>query len=133
MQCGGGCYSRQELFTKRHQCSAPTAGQETEVSDADEPARQNMQQEATQEFIHVESQEALLVVMSGVSPAEGDLVIKERNQTVIGDCDTMGVGTEVAEHVLRSAEGSLAINDPVGSEKLADIIPEKLRLSKALE
>jgi hypothetical protein len=36
-----------------------------------------MQQEAAKEFIHVQSQETLLVVVSRIPPTEGDLIIEE--------------------------------------------------------
>jgi hypothetical protein len=71
--------------------------------------------------------------MSGVSPAECDLVIKERKQTVVGDCDTMGVSAEIAEHLIGTSERRLAIDHPAVTEKLADKTPPQLGLSEALE
>jgi hypothetical protein len=49
--------------------------------------------------------EPLLVALSGVSPAEGDVAIGESNQSVVGDGDAVGVGAEIAQHVFWSAEG----------------------------
>ena len=45
----------------------------------------------------------------------------------------MRIGTKVAEYLIGSPEGWFAIDHPVGSEKLADKIPENLGLSKSLE
>jgi len=47
------------------------------VADADEAARQHMQQESTQEFIDRKGHEPFLVFVSGVSPTEGNLIVDE--------------------------------------------------------
>jgi hypothetical protein len=47
-------------------------GQEAEVADADEAARQQVEQEAAEELIERQSQHSLLVGMCRVTPAEGD-------------------------------------------------------------
>src|SRR5207249_950901 len=49
--CGSGNRIGQELFAERDEFTAVTIGQEAIVADADEAARQHMQQESTQEFI----------------------------------------------------------------------------------
>jgi hypothetical protein len=49
------------LLAKWNQHSTAAAGQETEVPDADEAARQHMHQKATQELIDVQSQKSLLI------------------------------------------------------------------------
>ena len=72
-------------------------------------------------------------MVSGISPAESNLVIVERNQTVVGDRDTMRVGANVAEHLVGSAEGWFAVDHPVVAEKLADKSAENLRLGEGLE
>ena len=66
------------------------------MADADEATREHMQQEATQEFIDRQRQESLFIVVSGVSPAERDLVIQEGNEPVIGNRHAMGVSAEIA-------------------------------------
>ena len=119
------------MLTKRNQCPTATAGEETEVADADEATRQHMQQEATQEFIDRQSQESLLVFVSGVSPAERDLVLQEGNETVIGNRNAMGVGAEVTKHLIGSTERRLAVDHPSRRVKLTDQTPEQLGLSQA--
>jgi hypothetical protein len=119
------------LLTKRNECATAAAGQETEVPDTDEAARQHMQQKATEEFIDRQSQESLLVSMSGVSPAKGDLVIQEGNETAIGDGNAMSVGAEVTKHLLGSAERRFAVDHPVRRVKLTDQTPEQPGLSQA--
>lgn len=64
-----------ELETKRQESRAPPIGQEPEVADANEAGRKQVEQEAAQELLDRERQEALLIAVRGVSSAEGDLVI----------------------------------------------------------
>jgi hypothetical protein len=52
-------------------------GEEAEATDAHEAARQQVEQEAAQEFFDPQGHEPLLVAVSGVSPAEGDIAFAE--------------------------------------------------------
>ena len=81
------------------------------------PRGSRCKQEAAQELIDRQGHEPLLVAVSGVSPAEGDVAIGESNQPVVGDGDAVGVGAEIAQHVFRSTEGRLGIDDPVLAEQ----------------
>ena len=83
------------------------------MPDADEAARQHMQQKATQELIDVQSQKSLLILVSGVAPAERHRVLDEGNEPVIGNCNAMGVGTEITKHLIGSAERWFAVDHPV--------------------
>ena len=48
--------------------------QEAEVADAHEAGGKHVEEKASQELVHGQGHEALLVAVGGVSPAEGDLV-----------------------------------------------------------
>ena len=97
--------------------SRMTIGEEAEVADADEAAREQMEQEAAQELVHGQAHDALPVAMRGVSPAEADLALSEGNEPPVDDADPVGVGAEIAQNVLRSAEGPLGVDDPVVTEE----------------
>jgi hypothetical protein len=101
------------------------------MPDADESPRQRMQQKAPQELIDVQSQESLLVLVSGVAPPECNLVIDEGNESVIGNRNAMGVGAQVVKHLTGPAERRFAIDNPSQSEKLTDQTPKQLGLSQA--
>ncbi len=92
-------------------------GEEPEVADAHEAARQQVQEEAAQELVDRQSQEALLVGVGGVSPAEGDVALLKADESAVGDGDAVGVSAEIAQRVFRSAEGRLGIDDPVVAEQ----------------
>ena len=48
--------------------------QEAEVADAHETWGKHVEQKASQELVHGQRHETLLVAVGGVSPTEGDLV-----------------------------------------------------------
>jgi hypothetical protein len=41
----------------------------------------------------------------------------ESHEAVVGDGDAMGVTGEIAEHMMRTAEGWLGVDDPVLTEQ----------------
>src|SRR5271169_6640996 len=102
-----GGTDRKQLLAKWNQRPAAAACEEAAVPDADEAARQHVQQKTTQELIDVQSQESLLVFVSGVSPAERDLVIQEGNEPAVGNRNAMSIGAEVTKRLLWSAERRL--------------------------
>ena len=102
---------------ERKKFCSPPVGEEAEVADAHEAARQQVQQEAAQELIDRQSHEPLLVAVGGVAPAEGDVAVGESNQPAVGDGDAMGVGAEIAQHMFRSAERPFGVDDPVVAEQ----------------
>ena len=89
-----------------------------------------MEQEASQELIYAQSYEPLLVAVRGIAPAEGDVAIGESNQPGVGDGDAMGVGTEIAQHMFRAAEGRLGVNDPIVAEQYPQPSSESARLGE---
>ena len=76
-----------------------------------------MEQEAAQELIYVQNHEPLLVAVRGIAPAEGDVAIGESNQPAVGNGDAMRIGAEITQHMCRSAEGRLGVDDPVVAEQ----------------
>lgn len=76
-----------------------------------------MEQKPAQELIDREAHDALAVAMGRVPPSECDLAICECNQSVVGDGDAVGVGTKVAENVLRTTERRLGVDHPVLAEQ----------------
>ena len=92
-----------------------------------------MEQEAAQELVDREGHQTLLVLVSGVSPTKGDLVLLEGDEAVIGDGDAMRVAAQVMEDMLGSTEGRLAVDDPIVVEQLPEKGGESLGWSKKLQ
>jgi hypothetical protein len=104
------------LFAHRDECTASAAGKETEVTNTNEAAGQDMKQETAKKLIGTKRHEAFLVFVSRVSEAERDLFAVEGDQPVIGNGNTMRISTEVSEHLIGPAERWLAVDDPVVAE-----------------
>ena len=64
-----------------------------------------MQEEAAQELIQGYGHQFLLIVVRRVAPAKGDLAVGQRDQSMVGDGDTVSVAAEVLEHILGATEG----------------------------
>src|SRR5690349_2000704 len=58
--------------------------------------------------------------MSRIAPAKADLAVLQAQQTVIGDGDAVRVVAEILEHVFRSAERPLGIDNPLVPMALPD-------------
>jgi hypothetical protein len=71
-----------------------------------------VEQEASQELMDIQSHEALLVAMRGIAPSEGDVAVGESDQSAVGNGDAMSIGAEITQHMFRTAERWLGIDDP---------------------
>ena len=98
---------------ERQESRATAVGQEAKVADAYEPFREDVQQEASQELVERQCHEFLLVLVGGVTPAEGDPAGSNGDQAMVGDGHAVGVAAEVVQHMLRATEGTFQIHDPV--------------------
>ncbi len=99
------------------QAGAAAVGEEAEVADAYEAAREQMQQKAPQELIDGQRHQLLLVAMGRIAPAEGDVAVFQSNESVVRNGNTMGIGAEISQGMLGAAEGTLGVDDPVLSEQ----------------
>jgi len=79
------------LKTEREESGAAPVGEEAKVADADKAFGKHMQEETAQELIQGNGHQLLFIVVSGVAPLKGNFVIDERNESMIGDSDAMGV------------------------------------------
>ena len=91
-------------------------GEEAEVADAYEAAREQMQKKAPQELIDGQRHQLLLVAMGGIAPAEGDVAVFQSNESVVGDSYAVGVSAKISQGMLGTAEGALGVDHPVLSE-----------------
>jgi len=107
----------QEFKTDGQQTGASSVGEEAEVTDAHEATWQHMQKEAAQELVDGQRHRLLFVAMCGIAPSEGDVAMVERDQSVVGDGDAVGVSAEIAQGMLGSSEGALGVDDPVVAEQ----------------
>ena len=115
-QCGQHRWRRwrgiQELAAAGQLVLASAVAEQSVVTDALEPIRQDVQQEAPDELVGVEGHDFLPVVVAVVFPAKGDAVVIDPGQPGVGDGDAVGIAGEIFEYVLRPAERRLGIDYP---------------------
>jgi hypothetical protein len=87
------------------------------VTDPNKAVGEDMEQEAAQELGYRDRQGALLIAMRGVPPAEGDLVLVERDQPMVGDGDPVGVTAEILQNMVGTSKGWFAVDHPVVTEE----------------
>src|SRR6267378_3173435 len=71
--------------------------------------------------------------MSGVTPAKGDLLVGEGDQSVVGDGYAMGVTAQIAEYMLRPSERWFRVDHPVLLEQWSQPGSKGFRLSEELQ
>jgi hypothetical protein len=72
-----------------------------------------VQKETTEEFLGRQSHTLFLISMSVVLPEEGDLVVVKGQEAVVADGDTMGVASQIGQHVVWATKRRLGVNDPL--------------------
>jgi len=121
----GGCVEQSAAAFERGTSS--TVGEESEVSDANQPLGQDVDEEAAQELMGGNGHNLLLAAVGVVSPAERDTIVFESHEAMVGDGDAVGVAGQVVEHMLGAAEGRLGVNDPVLLTELPEEVAEGAR------
>jgi hypothetical protein len=100
------------------------------VTDTNEALGEQMQEEAAQELIQGYGHQFLLIVVRRVPPAKGDLAVGQRDQSMVGDGDTVSVAAEIVEHILGASEGRLGVDHPVFAEQRSQPGGEEFGLRK---
>jgi predicted anti-sigma-YlaC factor YlaD len=93
--------------------TASSVGEEAEVADADQAFRQNVKKKSAQELIYRNGHDFVLAAVSIVSPAEGDAIVLEGHEAMVGDSYAMSVAGQIVENVFGAAKGRLGIDHPV--------------------
>ncbi len=79
------------------------------MTDAVEPVRHGVLQEAPDELVGGQRHHLSFRLVAVVLPGEADLTVVEPGQAAIGDGDAMGIAAEVGEHLLRAGERTFGI------------------------
>ena len=98
----------------RYRTEEPTAGSELGfaatirqkpiASDVLKSARQNVHEEAPNEFVGRQCHRLLHGSLLIVFPAERDLIIVHADEAMVGDGDAMGVASKVMENMFGATE-----------------------------
>ena len=90
-----------------------SVGEKAVVADAHEAFGEDVKEKAADELPGVENHGGLLVPVSVVLPAKGDVAVVDGEEALVGDGDAVGVASEVLEHWQGAAVGRLGVDDPV--------------------
>jgi hypothetical protein len=74
------------------------------VPNAHESLGQDVQEEASNEFLHFQGHDVTGVSPVRVAPLEGDLAIVECHEAVIADGDAVGIPAEVVQDLVGRAK-----------------------------
>ncbi len=83
------------------------------MADAGESERQDMQQEAADELIGVQSHGLFAIAVGVIAPVKAHVLSVEINQAVVGDGNLVGVASEVGQHLCGAGERGFGIDHPV--------------------
>lgn len=82
------------------------------MTDAHEALRQDVKQEAADEFVGLKRQSLFSISIFSISVTQGDQAVLDVEDAVIGERDAVGVAAEVIEDGLRGAERLFRIDHP---------------------
>ena len=71
------------MKAKRQESGAAAIGEEAEMTDADEAFGEQVQQEAAQKLIERQGHQLVFIVVSGIAPAKGDLIVDQGDKSVV--------------------------------------------------
>jgi len=120
----------QVLAADRQGLRAVAVGEETEVADLDEAGRQNVEQEAANEFQRFQGHHLPALAIFGVALLEADMAVRQTTQPAIGDGDAVGITSPIFKHVLGTAEGRHGIDDPL---LLAELVEQSTKAHRVSE
>jgi hypothetical protein len=107
-----GAPGGQQLAAKFHLAGTMAVGQKAVIADALKTRGQSVLQEAADELVGGHGHHPIFCAITIILPAEGDLAVFHSQQALVGNGHAMGIAGEVLDDVLRSAEGSLGVDDP---------------------
>ena len=131
VRCGWWRRDRQYRATRREIVGAASRREQAEVADADEAFREDVQQEAPEEFVDVERQRADLAPVPIVLPPKRDRVVRDGDEPVIGDGDAVGVAREVVQHVGAGCQRAASRRPPTAGDTVIGATRERRARGRA--
>jgi len=90
-----------------------TIGEKSEVPDLHKSARQHMQEKPPDELDGIQGHLFDLIAIPRIAPPKTYAVMVQTQQPPVGNGYSMGVPRQILEHLLRTAERGLGVNDPL--------------------
>ncbi len=103
----------EELARAREFLASTAIGEQAEMAYAYESQGEDMKEETTDEFVAGQGHGFDAIGVSVITPPETDLALGEVDETVVGQCDAVGISPKVSDDLLRSGEGTLGVDHPI--------------------
>jgi hypothetical protein len=120
----------QVLAAKAESLSTVAVGQKAEVADLHEAGGQDVEEETTDKFYCFQSHHFEAFAILRVPPAKADPIFDEADQSAVRDGHTVGIASQIFEHVVGACQGRFGIDDPLG---LAELIEPSMKFSRIRE
>ena len=103
-----------EEFARAREFLATAAiGEQAEMANAYESRGEDMEEETADERVAGQGHGFDAIGVSVITPPETDLALGEVDETVVGECDAVGISPEVGDDLLGSGERTLGVDDPI--------------------
>lgn len=106
-------------------------GEEPEMADAGEGDRERVEEESAEELVGMKGHDFGLGGIAVIFPAEGNMVIGDLGQTVVGNGDAVGVSAQITKDMVWPGEGGFGVDDPVGGAEAVDKRSEGLGIGES--
>ena len=103
------------------------------MADAMEPVRHGVEQEPPHELVGCQRHHLGLTFSPVVLPGEAHLAIGEPDQPAVGEGNAVRVAAEIGEHLLRTCERTLGVDDPFDAAQVGETAGEGSRVRQSRE
>jgi hypothetical protein len=121
----------QEAADEREVLNADAVGEEPEMANAGEGDREGVEEESAEELVGMKNHDFGVAGIAVIFPAEGNMVIGDLGQTVVGNGDAVGVSAQITKDMVRPSEGGFGVDDPVGGAEAVDKRSEGLGIGES--
>ena len=121
-----GWIAGEKLVTAFESSRLAPIGEEAEMADANEGAGKHVEEEPPHEFQCGEGHDPGAISVLAVSITEGNLTVSQRDDTVVGDGDTVRVASQVVQGSVGAVKRWPTIDHPVLLPELIEALTEVL-------
>jgi hypothetical protein len=82
------------------------------MPEPDITMRQDVQKEPSDELLGLERHRLLFILIGIIPPMERNLSVLQLQDTVIADCDSVGISAEILQNTTDTIEGRFTVNYP---------------------
>jgi hypothetical protein len=125
--------ARQSRAATRELRGTMAVGEKADVTDAVEAVGHGVLEEAANELVGGQRHHLDLCVMAIVPPGETDLTVIECHEAAVGDGHTMGVASEITEHLFRPGKWRFGEDHPVDAGQFIEPSGERGVISQVCE